>query len=63
MYFAQLVNAGGADRGGERDEMIMIYQNGASGKNWMRVNNGGGTFGDRVDIDVKDGCIIRGGLD
>ncbi|SPO03558.1 uncharacterized protein DNG_06241 [Cephalotrichum gorgonifer] len=58
VYFAQLVNAGGADRGGERDELIVVEVGGD--KIYMKENLGGGKFGSPVDINVHNGCLIRG---
>ncbi|KAF4944222.1 hypothetical protein FSARC_14725 [Fusarium sarcochroum] len=57
LYFAQLVNFG-ADRGGERDDIVWIY--GDSSKAWMYVNEGDGKFSDSVKLDIPDKCKTKG---
>ncbi|SPO00343.1 related to acetylxylan esterase [Cephalotrichum gorgonifer] len=65
-WFAQLVNQG-ADRGGEWDDLVEAKMEtedrGQSYKKrtlTMRMNTGGGTFGDPVTLNIGDGCIPRG---
>lgn len=57
LYFAQLVNFG-ADRGGERDELIWVEED--SSKTWMYINNGDGNFGSAVKLDMPDKCKTKG---
>lgn len=56
VWFAQLVNLYGADRGGERDDWVFSMPDGI----YMRVNLGGGTFGDKILIDTKSTCPQEG---
>ncbi len=56
VWFAQLVNAEGADRGSERDDWIFSDGTGIH----MRVNNGNGVFGNKVTINVKRTCAVNG---
>ena len=56
VWFAQLVNAYGADRGGERDDWVFSQPDGIH----MRLNLGGGTFGDKILIDTKATCPQEG---
>ncbi|OBT92656.2 hypothetical protein VE01_09799 [Pseudogymnoascus verrucosus] len=56
VWFAQLVNAYGADRGGERDDWVFSQPDGIH----MRLNLGGGTFGDKILIDTKSTCPQEG---
>ena len=61
LYFAQLVNYGGADRGGERDDMILIQSRGPWAS--FRVNLGGGEFSDWVhNVNVDHDCYNSGTL-
>jgi hypothetical protein len=57
IFFAQLVNVGGADRSAALDEMIRIVHD-DEGKNtyWFRLNNGGGKFANPVTFDVGMDC-------
>lgn len=57
IYFAQLINQG-AHQGDELDEIIAADGDGENIK--IRMNKGGGVFGDWTSIDVKDSCITRG---
>ncbi|CAD0113390.1 unnamed protein product [Aureobasidium uvarum] len=57
MFFAQLVNSGGADRAGALDDWVRVEHK-ADGTNtyWLRVNKGDGTFADHVTFDVDMNC-------
>ncbi|RYP85137.1 hypothetical protein DL769_001041 [Monosporascus sp. CRB-8-3] len=56
LYAAQFVNQG-ADRGGERDDLIWV--NGDHNEVHMFMNKGG-RFGDRVKVNIDGDCISRG---
>jgi lysophospholipase L1-like esterase len=63
--FAQLVNLGGADPGGEFDELIYCYDLGTDddptfGNCLMILNDGGDLSGKEIVIDVGLKCLTRG---
>ncbi|KFY17433.1 hypothetical protein V492_00682 [Pseudogymnoascus sp. VKM F-4246] len=53
-YLAQLVNLDNVGRGGERDDLV--YVSGSATKTTIFINQGDGTLGPPVDIDVHDSC-------
>lgn len=62
-FLAQLVNLDNADRGGERDDLIYVYEQAYPKilpELTMFINQGDGTFGPPVVIDVQDDCGIDG---
>jgi lysophospholipase L1-like esterase len=62
-FLAQLVNLNNVDRGGERDDLIYVYEQSfpkETPKLTMFINQGDGTFGPPVDIDVQDSCEVDG---
>ncbi|UKZ74641.1 hypothetical protein TrVFT333_002311 [Trichoderma virens FT-333] len=63
--FAQLVNLGGADPGGELDELIYCHDEGTvddpePGHCFMILNNQGELNGKEIEIDIGLKCITRG---
>ncbi|KFX87900.1 hypothetical protein V490_07963 [Pseudogymnoascus sp. VKM F-3557] len=60
VWFAQLINKGGAPKLGERDEAVYATGNYAERLIHYRINNGDGDYGSGDTIDVKDGCLTRG---
>ena len=60
VFFAQLVNAGGAPKGGELDEAVFFNRDGSSRQVYMSINNGDGEYGERIPITIPDSCKTRG---
>lgn len=60
IFFAQLVNVGGAPREDTLDEMIRVYHNYDTSINtyYFRLNNGGGSFNSPVTFDVDLDCNL-----
>ncbi|KAI1129345.1 carbohydrate esterase family 3 protein [Nemania abortiva] len=59
VYSAQVVNLGGADRGGERDDIILVNENVNSQVN-IYLNRGDGVFEFVSGSAVEGNCINRG---
>ncbi|KFY70309.1 hypothetical protein V499_09272, partial [Pseudogymnoascus sp. VKM F-103] len=57
-FLAQLVSLQKVGRGGERDDIV--YVDGSALKITMFINQGDGTFGPEVKIDVHDSCPVAG---
>jgi hypothetical protein len=60
IFFAQLVNSGGASKGGELDEAIFFTDDTGNRRVEMAVNKGDGEMGEKVKIDIPDKCKTRG---
>jgi hypothetical protein len=60
VFFAQLVNLGGAHKGGELDEAIFFSDDTGDRKVEMAVNKGDGEMGEKIKIEIPDKCKTRG---
>ncbi|SPN96523.1 related to acetylxylan esterase [Cephalotrichum gorgonifer] len=60
IFFAQLVNLGGAPKGGELDEAIYFSDDTSGREVHMSLNMGDGEMGPKVKITIPDSCKTRG---